>query len=843
MILRKNFTFILFFWIISFNSQIISGVVKNNKGESLSIGNVLLFDFNNVLIQSSKIEEGIYTIKSTQKISKGFYLIVKTFKYEDKIFNIEKDINEDININFVLVEEKNKIKNIEEVIILKKKSRDTLNYDLNKYKAGNEKKLEDLLSKLPYITVQNDGKILYKGNEIQTINLNGVNILSKNYELASKNLSADIVEGVEAIENYNENPILRKIYRSNNVALNIKLKKVNKSFYDINVGLGYNEKIADKSNFNIISLYKNLKFFNVFSHNNIGKNNTINSGELINFPSGDSNYSNAYLYQNGLEQSIIDIERYKFNNNSTVSSNFNFEIGDKVTTRTNFLYNNDNINFFSSKVLKIFNNNSTEYYIEDGNNKFLNNNSIYSEFNVKSKSQKKYFFDYNFKGFYQNNYNRNNFFLNEKNINENGNYNFSSFLNNLDVTYEISPKIIAKSNTKFSFINQPEETLLKFDNQQVKYNSKLISNSFSIDNILYLKNKNKSDNINFGFENSSYYFQTKDLFYYNQGSFYNGRLYTKFNKNLLFLKNNIDINTDFYFYQINNRRFFKMDYNLKISRNIHNYSKITFNAGLRNNPFDFKIYLNDYFIENSFQYTKYNILENFSSQNSYSLNYTYDNDIKLLKSSIGFLYFKIKNPIIPSLITIENKILNQYVISEKPYESYKFKIDLEKYIPKIKTTLKFSTDLSLSKTLSFINSFKNQTNSYRNITNLYFGTIYFKKMKFSNDLIFNYQFFENNTFKNSYYFINNKTNLNYFLNEKLNFSIFQNVINDSQKNNFLVYDFYLNYKKNDKTFSIEAYNLLNNKSFIMNQINEYSETLYYRKIRPITILLVYNFYF
>ena len=43
MILRKNFTFILFFWIISFNSQIISGVVKNNKGvssvESRNIGN------------------------------------------------------------------------------------------------------------------------------------------------------------------------------------------------------------------------------------------------------------------------------------------------------------------------------------------------------------------------------------------------------------------------------------------------------------------------------------------------------------------------------------------------------------------------------------------------------------------------------------------------------------------------------------------------------------------------------------------------------------------------------------------------------------------------------------
>ena len=64
---------------------------------------------------------------------------------------------------------------------------DTIEYDADSFKVGNEEVLEDILKKLPGIEVEN-GKVYHKGKEITTITVGGREVLGGNTKLLNKNL-------------------------------------------------------------------------------------------------------------------------------------------------------------------------------------------------------------------------------------------------------------------------------------------------------------------------------------------------------------------------------------------------------------------------------------------------------------------------------------------------------------------------------------------------------------------------------------------------------------------------------------------------------------------------------
>ena len=64
-----------------------------------------------------------------------------------------------------------------------KNQNDTIFYNIQKFKDGSERNVEDVLAKLPGVTVdKGTGKIKYQGKEIKKILLDGDDLTDNNYQ-------------------------------------------------------------------------------------------------------------------------------------------------------------------------------------------------------------------------------------------------------------------------------------------------------------------------------------------------------------------------------------------------------------------------------------------------------------------------------------------------------------------------------------------------------------------------------------------------------------------------------------------------------------------------------------
>jgi len=107
---------------------------------------------------------------------------------------------------------------------------DTIAYRTAAYADGSERSVEELLRKLPGVNVAENGDITVKGKPVQKVMIEGAEFFGKNYKLISRNLNANLVETVEAIDNYSENPLLHGIEKSGKMVLNLAIKADRKRF-------------------------------------------------------------------------------------------------------------------------------------------------------------------------------------------------------------------------------------------------------------------------------------------------------------------------------------------------------------------------------------------------------------------------------------------------------------------------------------------------------------------------------------------------------------------------------------------------------------------------------------
>ena len=118
---------------------------------------------------------------------------------------------------------------------------DTLNYNVASFIAPTDRTVEDILRKLPGITVKPGGGIEYQGKAINKFYIEGLDMLGGRYTLATRNIGADQITSVQVYENHQPVRLLKNIDFSENAALNIKLKNKGMTRPAGNVlgGIGY----------------------------------------------------------------------------------------------------------------------------------------------------------------------------------------------------------------------------------------------------------------------------------------------------------------------------------------------------------------------------------------------------------------------------------------------------------------------------------------------------------------------------------------------------------------------------------------------------------------------------
>ncbi len=242
--MRLFWSFLFFGWIFSLKAQTftLSGHVRDTAGNPLS--------FANVIADGQDVHDVQYTITG----EKGFYRLKlaagKTYKitvtylgYRPASFTITMRSDTVRNVVMHTGSEK-----LDEVVISYKPpikiKEDTVTYAADKFRTGEERKLRQVLEKLPGVEVTENGQIFFNGKKVKRVLVENKTFFTGESRLAVDHIPADAVDDIQMIDNFQDLPYMKRFEKSDELVMNVKLKKDKKSFYfgDIEAGGGWKKR-------------------------------------------------------------------------------------------------------------------------------------------------------------------------------------------------------------------------------------------------------------------------------------------------------------------------------------------------------------------------------------------------------------------------------------------------------------------------------------------------------------------------------------------------------------------------------------------------------------------------
>ncbi len=228
--------------VIAQTSITIKGNIQDIRGTALSYANVIADPLEDTSINFTiSDDEGNYRLILIKGIN--YHITVSYLGYQPQTIDLKAE--EDINRNFILKESSEELGevtiNYTPPITIKK---DTITYRTDAFTTGEERKLRDILKKLPAVEVDRAGNVTVQGKRVTKVLVEDKEFFTGDSKLAVNNIPADAVDKVQVLDNYNEVGFLKGLEDSDEMAMNIKLKKDKKKFVfgDIDVGAGIKER-------------------------------------------------------------------------------------------------------------------------------------------------------------------------------------------------------------------------------------------------------------------------------------------------------------------------------------------------------------------------------------------------------------------------------------------------------------------------------------------------------------------------------------------------------------------------------------------------------------------------
>lgn len=213
----KYYFFLFLVFNVFYSQQIIKIQVKNSDGNFIEDVNVQLL-YKNKTIDFKKTdstgkcifelsEKGVFSLKFTSMLYKSEIIDIDTHYKSFFDITLQSQVKE---IESVEIKARPKIATVKE---------DTIVFNIKAIKDGTERTTEDLIKKIPGLDVNDNGKVSYKGNVLGQVLIDGNEFFGKNHKMATQNISAEMLEGIELWQNY------ATINGGNSSALNLRLKE------------------------------------------------------------------------------------------------------------------------------------------------------------------------------------------------------------------------------------------------------------------------------------------------------------------------------------------------------------------------------------------------------------------------------------------------------------------------------------------------------------------------------------------------------------------------------------------------------------------------------------------
>jgi hypothetical protein len=240
--MKKTVLFIAIFMVTGITSAQINltGVVKDSIGDPLEMASILAInkETNKMTSYGFTDANGNYKLRLGENGTFSVKVSYVGMKSSDvEVLTKESDLVKNVILTYDnLLDEINIISKMPVTI-----SGDTIIYNADSFKNGSERKLEDVLKKIPGMEVNEDGEIEIEGKKVGKVMVEGKEFFDGDTKVATKNIPADAIDKIQVLKNYGEVSQLRGVQNNqDNIAINIKLKKGKKNFWfgDVTAGGG-----------------------------------------------------------------------------------------------------------------------------------------------------------------------------------------------------------------------------------------------------------------------------------------------------------------------------------------------------------------------------------------------------------------------------------------------------------------------------------------------------------------------------------------------------------------------------------------------------------------------------
>ncbi|HBS12739.1 MAG TPA: hypothetical protein DEO36_09395, partial [Flavobacteriaceae bacterium] len=259
--------------------------ITDTNNQPIPYVNVLIkSDSTNVIFTYTYSKEnGNYTLKTNKKGK--FRLSFSSLGYKKQTIPIEiTAATKEIIKNIILTEEAFLL---DEVIIQSERTikikKDTVEIKANSYLTENDETVEDLLKKIPGVTISSEGTIKIGNQEIEKLMIDGDDFFDKGYKILSKNMPPDQIDKIQLLQKYSNNKLLKDIEHSDKVAVNLVLKDNGKRQWFGNFTLGYDVTLNNRYSLKsyLMNFGKKNKYILLSNFNNVGYDATGDINHLI----------------------------------------------------------------------------------------------------------------------------------------------------------------------------------------------------------------------------------------------------------------------------------------------------------------------------------------------------------------------------------------------------------------------------------------------------------------------------------------------------------------------------------------------------------------------------------
>lgn len=278
-LMKKFFT--LFLVLISFGiptiAQKVSGSISGTLQDSAT--STALYDATISIIKAQDSSLVSFTLSNNngyfeiKNLDTSRYVLLVSyggFQSLKKPFAITA-ANPQLNLGRVVMQQS--FTTLDEVVVTDqvpvKVKGDTLVFNANSFKVNKPNAtVEDLLKKLPGMQVEKDGTVKAQGENVQKVYVDGKEFFGNDPKLATKNLSADMIQEVELYDDMSEQAKFNGIDDgSRSKAINLKLKKDKKRglFGQVSAGYGTDERFVTSARANF---FKGATQVGVFANAN-----------------------------------------------------------------------------------------------------------------------------------------------------------------------------------------------------------------------------------------------------------------------------------------------------------------------------------------------------------------------------------------------------------------------------------------------------------------------------------------------------------------------------------------------------------------------------------------------